>query len=78
MEQKDQKTGEAPLKKLASAQDLRGSKSGSGDAGKGGKRKLWLPLLALVVVLGAAVGIYFASESIKPEEPAPTEAPTYT
>ena len=78
MERNDHNTSEAPLKKLASAQDLRGSKSGSGKEGKGKKRNLLLPLIALIVVLGAAVGIFFASNNIKPEEPAPTEAPTYT
>ena len=78
MEQKDKTTpAEAPLKKLASAQDLRGSKSGTGKEGNGGKRNLWVPIVALVVVLGAACGIYFASNNIKPAEPAPTEAPAY-
>jgi len=77
MERKDQNTNEAPLKKLASAQDLRGSKSGSGREGKGGRRKLWLSVVALVVALGAACGVYVASNSIKPDEPAPTEAPAY-
>ena len=66
MEQKDK--NEAPLKKLASAQDLRGSKSGTGPDGKGGKRKLGLGILAAVVVLGLAVGAYFASQSLKPAE----------
>ncbi len=77
MEQKDQHTSEAPLKKLASAQDLRGNKSGSGPAGTGKRRKLWIPIAALIVVLAASIGVYFASENLKPEEPAPTEEPSY-
>ena len=70
MEDRDQKTNnsEAPLKKLASAQDLRGSKSGSGKEGNGKRRNLWLSLIVLVVVLVAAVGVYTASKLIKPEE----------
>ena len=68
MEQNDHNTSEAPLKNLASAQDLRGSKSGMGPDGKGKKRKLGLPILAAVVVLGLAVGAYFASEHFKPAE----------
>ncbi|MBQ8954517.1 MAG: DUF4340 domain-containing protein [Clostridia bacterium] len=79
MEQKDKTTGEAPLKKLATAQELRGSKSGSGKEGKGGKRKLWLSAIALVVVLAAAIGIYVASNLIKPEEEVVEDnTPTYT
>ena len=78
MEQKDK--NEAPLKKLASAQDLRGSKSGTGPDGKGSKRKLGLGILAAVVVLGLAVGAYFASQSLKPAEgtfpPSPPPCPT--
>ena len=51
MDDKDLNTQqEAPLKKLASAQELRGSKSGSGKEGTGSKRKLWLSLIAVVVV----------------------------
>ena len=77
MEHKD-KT-EAPLKKLASAQELRGSKSGTGKDGKGGKRKLWLSVIALAVVLAAAIGIYLASNLIKPdEEVAEDNTGTYT
>ena len=66
MERNDK--NEAPLKKLASAQDLRGSKSGTGPAGSGKKRKLGLGILAAVVVLGLAVGAYFASQNLKPTE----------
>ncbi len=80
MEQKDQHTSDAPLKKLASAQDLRGSKSGTGGTGKGKKRKLWLSVIASIVVLAAAVGIYFASEAFKPapDETADDTASSYT
>ena len=66
MERNDK--NEAPLKKLASAEDLRGRKSGTGPDGKGKKRKLGLGILAAVVVLGLAVGAYFASQSFKPAE----------
>ena len=76
MERNDK--NEAPLKKLASAQDLRGSKSGTGPEGKGQKRKLLLPILAAVVVLGLAVGAYFAAQNMIPAEDPnaePTAAP---
>ena len=44
MEQKDKTApSEAPLKKLASAQDLRGSTSGSGPEGGGKKRHGQVP-----------------------------------
>ncbi len=62
----EQKGNDAPLKKLASAKDLRGKKSG-GEGGTGKKRKLWIPILALFVVLAIAVGAYEASQYFKPE-----------
>ena len=64
----DQKGNDAPLKKLASAEDLRGKKSGSHEEGHGKKRKLWLSLIGLVVVLAIAVGAYEASQYFKPAE----------
>lgn len=63
----EQKGNDAPLKKLASAQDLRGRKSG-GAGGTGKKRRLWIPLLAVFLVLAIAVGAYEASQFFKPEE----------
>ncbi len=54
-------------RKLASASELRGKKSGM-PGGKKGGRKMWLSLVSLVVVLGIAVGIYYLSGVIKPEE----------
>ena len=74
MDQNDHKdvSGEnKTLKKLASAQELRGKKSGSGKEGTGKKRKLGLSLICLVVVLGLAVGAMYLSGLFKPaEEPA--------
>ena len=64
----EQKGHDAPLKKLASAEDLRGKKSGDHKDGHGKKRKLWLSLIGLVVVLAIAVGAYEASQLIKPAE----------
>ena len=58
--------------KLASAQELRGKKSGS-SAGKGGKKKLWLSVIGLVVILGIAVGIYVMAQKVNPTEPETTE-----
>ena len=69
----DQKDNGTHLKKLASAQELRGKNSGSGSA-KGGKKKMWLSLLSLVVILGIAIGIYFVSGIPKPETE-PEETP---
>lgn len=67
------------LSGLQSAQELRGKKSGSG-SGKGGKRKLWLSVILLAVLLAAAFGVYYLSGTIKPEQTAPeaTEAPDTT
>ncbi len=58
------------VKKLASAAELRGSKSGSsaGDKPKKGSGKMWLSLVAMVVVLVVAVGVYFAASGFKPAE----------
>ncbi len=63
----DQKDSNLHTKKLASASELRGKKSGM-PSGKKGGRKMWLSLISLVVVLGLAVGVYFLSDVIKPEE----------
>ena len=58
---------EAPLKKLASAEDLRGRKSGTDKSGKPAKkRKLWLSLIGLCVLLAAAIGVYFITQSMQP------------
>lgn len=67
------------LSSLQSAQELRGKKSGS-SGGKGGKRKLWLSVLLLAVLLAAAFGAYYLSGTIKPEEAVveETEAPDTT
>lgn len=70
MDQKDNGAS-TPMKKLASAQDLRGKKSGSG-VGSGKKRKLWVPLLCVLLLLGLSIGAYYASGIFKPEqEPEP-------
>lgn len=67
------------LSNLQSAEELRGKKSGS-TAGKGGKKKLWLSVILLAVVLAAAFGVYYLSGQIKPEgeEPQATQAPDNT
>lgn len=62
----DHKGNDAPLRKLASAEDLRGKKSGDHKDGHGKKRKLWLSLIGLVVVLAIAVGAYEAAQYFKP------------
>ena len=64
----DRKDNDAPLRKLASAEDLRGKKSGDHKDGHGKKRKLWLSLIGLVVVLAIAVGAYEVSQRFKPAE----------
>lgn len=64
----DHKDNDAPLRKLASAEDLRGKKSGDHKDGHGKKRKLWLSLIGLVVVLAIAVGAYEVSQRFKPAE----------
>lgn len=76
----DQKDSNTHMKKLASAAELRGKKSGAVD-GKGGKKKMWISLISMVVVLAVAIGVYFLSGIIKPEEeeaPAATSAPSTT
>lgn len=70
MDQKDKGTAS---RKLASASELRGNKSGKEGSGKGGKKML-LSLISLVVVLGLAVGAVFLSDMIKPEEEPVVEA----
>ena len=67
------------LSNLQSAEELRGKKSGS-TAGKGGKKKLWLSVILLAVVLAAAFGVYYLSGQIKPEgeEPQAPQAPDNT
>lgn len=62
----DRKGNDAPLRKLASAEDLRGKKSGDHTDGHGKKRRLWLSLISLVVVLAIAVGAYEAAQYFKP------------
>ena len=69
----DQKDNGATARKLASASELRGNKSGKAGNGKGG-RKMWVSLISLVVVLGLAVGAVFLSDMIKPEEEIVPEA----
>jgi len=63
----DQKDSTTHTRKLASATELRGKKSGMPKGKKGGK-KMWISLISMVVVLGLAVGAYFLSGIIKPEE----------
>ena len=64
----------APLKKLASAEELRGRRSGTDNSGKPPrKRKLWVPLVALCVVLAAAVGAYLYTQTLKPAEEVATD-----
>ena len=63
----DQKDNGATARKLASASELRGNKSGKAGDGKGGK-KMWISLISLVLVLGLAVGAVFLADVIKPEE----------
>ena len=62
MEQKDSNLNPTQetsrVKKLASAAELRGSKSGKEGDGKGGKGKMWISLIVMVVVLALAVGVY--------------------
>lgn len=69
----DQKDSNTSSRKLASAAELRGKKSGKSGDSKGGK-KMWLSLVLLVVLLGAAVGIYYLSGIVKPEEATTPEA----
>jgi len=76
----DQKDTGSTSRRLASASELRGNKSGKAGGGKGGK-KMWVSLIALVAVLGLAVGAVFLSDMIKPEEdvtPAATPKPATT
>jgi|GEM_PF-3468367 len=60
---------------LSSSAELKGGKKD-----KGGKKKLWIQLLSLVLVLGVAVGIYYLAPNFRPAEeeveetPAPTSA----
>ena len=70
----DQKDSNTHTRKLASAEELRDKKSGKSGSGKGGK-KMWISLISLVIVLAAAVGIFYLSGVIKPEEE-PTVAAT--
>ena len=64
----------APLKKLASAEELRGRRSGTDNSGKPPrKRKLWVPLVALCVVLAAAVRVYLYTQTLKPAEEVATD-----
>lgn len=69
----DQKDTGTTSRKLASASELRGNKSGKAGSGKGGK-KMWISLVSLVVVLALAVGAVFLSDMIKPEEETAPEA----
>ena len=74
----DQKDSTTQTRKLASATELRGKKSGMSGGKKGGK-KMWISLISMVVVLGLAVGVYFLSGVIKPEEeilPEATKGPS--
>lgn len=75
MEQKDSNLNSAQetskVKRLASAAELRGSKSGKEGDGKGGKGKMWISLIAMAVVLALSVGVYFAASGFKPEEETP-------
>ena len=76
----DQKDSTTHTRKLASATELRGKKSGMPKGKKGGK-KMWISLISMVVVLGLAVGAYFLSGIIKPEEeilPEATKGPSET
>ncbi len=68
----DQKDSNTSAKKLASAAELRGKKSGR-SGGKQGGKKMWISLVLLVVLLGAAVGVYYLSGVIKPVEEATPE-----
>ena len=68
----DQKDNGATPRKLLSAAELRGNKSGKAGTGKNGK-KMWISLISLVLVLGLAVGAVFLADVIKPEEEAAPE-----
>ncbi|MBR0464049.1 MAG: DUF4340 domain-containing protein [Clostridia bacterium] len=64
-ENKRNDANDAPLKKLLSAEDLRGRKSGTDrSSAPVKKRNLLLPVLALCVALAVAIGIYFASQRV--------------
>lgn len=71
---------EHKVRRLASAAELRGSKSGSAASDKSGKKggKMWVSLTALLVVLVVAVVVCVAAVDFKPVEPEKTEAPTVT
>jgi len=62
----DQNGGKS-AKNLASAAELRGKKAGNSEKKSGGK-KMWVSLISLLLVLGIAVGVYFLSDIIKPQE----------
>jgi len=68
----DQNGSNTP-KKLASAAELRGKKAGSSEKKSSGG-KMWLSLILLVVVLAGAIGVYFLSGIIKPEDAAQPQA----
>ncbi len=70
----DQKDSSTHMKKLASASELRGKKSGMTGGKKGGK-KMWISLVSMVVVLGLAVGAFYLSGVIKPEDATPEATP---
>ena len=63
----NQNQGENKARKLSSAQELKGKRA---VANKGGKKKIWLSALGMVLALGLAIGAYFLSGVIKPEEEA--------
>ena len=66
-ENRNNTPGETPVRKLASAEDLRGRKSGTDKSGKPAKkRNLLLSLIGLCVLLAAAIGVYFITQSMQP------------
>lgn len=80
MENNEQKKEqESTLKKLASAQELRGKKAvGTTGTGKTSKKKMLISVIALVVVLGICIGIYIASNKIVPEVEEEEQKTSYT
>ncbi len=71
---------EHKVRRLASASELRGSKSGSSasDSSKKNSSKMWVSLIALLAVLVAAVVICVVAVDFKPVEVEPTQQPVAT